>query len=78
VHEHGLCILHRRLEADDIEVGVLKTAMWNFPDSYLTDALSYALQGIRGAEILSVRVHELRLTWKLFGNWFTACWESCS
>jgi hypothetical protein len=43
-------------EADDIEVGVLKTSVWNPPDSYLTDALSYALQGIRGAEILSVRV----------------------
>jgi hypothetical protein len=43
---------------------VLKTAVWDLPDSYLTDLLSYALQGIRGAEILSVRAHELSLASK--------------
>jgi hypothetical protein len=45
--DHALCISHRRHEAHDIAVGVLQAIVWNVPDSYLTDALSHALQGIR-------------------------------
>jgi hypothetical protein len=69
------------MTADGIDF--LKTAMWNVPNSDLTNALTYALQGIRERRPCQGVLMSCRIDIEVVGNsqqrcaiskWHIACW----